>query len=153
MPTHFKLPRRKIGVATLAMACLFAVGWVQSRHSKCWFDFRSDSHHHLFFIADNSRLCLVRMPEDVAGHVESIIERGHFWISRGVLNDIEDLWSFGGFALGRNVDVYGEPMDALVIPGGSIVIPLTLLSAWLLLSKPRAKKPEPILPGKEERQS
>jgi len=37
-------------------------------------------------------------------------------------------------------------MDIRTNPYAYLAIPLTLLSAWLLLSKPRAKKSEPIAP-------
>ena len=50
-------------------------------------------------------------------------------------------WRFRyfGFGIGDEVDQTG----VLRAPYWSIVIPLTLLSAWLLLSKPRiAKSPE-----------
>ena len=58
-------------------------------------------------------------------------------------------WSWAGIRLGRSIeppsDTDGYYVIDIFYPW--IVVPLTLLSAYLLLSKPRpAKKPEPSVP-------
>jgi hypothetical protein len=54
-------------------------------------------------------------------------------------------WMWCGFYCGVPDDHYSKFM--LVVPYWSIVIPLTLLSAWLLLGKPRQAKKAESLPN------
>ena len=97
--------RRKIGVVTLLMACMFAVGWVTSLSG--------------------------RLPSERGVSIE--IE---LWESRidVVFNQIEFVESDPHNLIGT------WEFRRIPIPYWSIVIPLTLLSAFLLLSKPRPRK-------------
>ena len=122
MPTYFKPLRRKIGVVTLVIACVFAMGWVRSR-----------------LIVDHY-CCELSKP--ISG-IDCFAFRSH----AGELG-WTDLTMFHGYvtkgwsSYERNFQRLSdeEYMLAFVtVPYWSIVTPLTLLSAGLLLSKPRAK--------------
>jgi hypothetical protein len=97
--------KRKCGVVTLLIACVFAAGWVRS----C----TVDDVFHLFGLRFVSTLGAIER--------STVTFRG---IGSGfALNDVMVFWR---------------------VPYWSIVIPLTLLSAWLLLSNPRTVNPKSI---------
>ena len=132
MIDYFKPLRRKIGVVTLVVACVFAVGWVRS-----------------FSVADTIQLPMEKLTLHAIGSADSCIfwhsNRGHpveqhkfAWQSI----ELQPRWSFWSqwdwSILGlsrRNWETGG----VLAISYYAIVVPLTLVSVWLLLSKPRAK--------------
>lgn len=61
-------------------------------------------------------------------------------------------WSFAwnGFGIGSSIDVLNYSKNTLyVAPYWSLVTTLTLLSAWLLLSKPRNKSKRTIKPAND----
>jgi hypothetical protein len=156
--SYFKPLRRKIGVVTLVMACVFAAGWV-----------RSQGHFDVVCIRWRAECCSI---ESIGGLFEfrylTIGDEGtldwdyfrwdsqDFWIPyqdgkpcdyspfyKG--HEVEWQRSWVGFNLG--VARYGaERYEIFTIPYWSVVIPMTLLSAWLLLSKPR-KKPVAVSPA------
>ena len=150
MPPFFYDWRRKIGVMTLVMACVFAAGWVRSRTANDY----------------------VIIPTNSAGFLVGSDIHGFCWIKSENL-DYPEVWYelYGpGVSFEFNAP-YQRPIDynaeatcsqwlgfqaiqinsnilrvrdrdlKWVLPYWSIVIPLTLLSAWLLLSKPRVAKP------------
>lgn len=109
MGDYFKLWRRKIGVVTLLMACVFMVAWMRS------------------LIATDS----VTLPFKNQSGTDTII------VTRAGMVDI---------LLRKASEVPGQKgrvQSRFPIPIMLIAIPLALLSAWLLLSKPRlANNPE-----------
>ncbi len=132
------------GVVMLVLACVFMVGWVRSSsiHEEAWVPtgrFRgvgliSLDRHLGFAMSDDSegRTFVVTRPCWTAfdfAPIDSlvVVESGTVW-----------QWRIGGFAA-----VLREQSRLVVrifiAPYWSIVIPLTLLSAWLLLSNPRSK--------------
>lgn len=152
MCEFFKPWRRKLGVATLAMACLFAAGWVRGS-----------------YVADELRFPITRK---TAGEITSANEGCYFiYQQRLTGDDLVCRWSFavqneqrayvGNFfsniatpgkgevddEVGWTVNYFGFYAGSahnkqfgrgiVVVPYWSIVLPLTLLSAWLLLSKPK----------------
>lgn len=153
MNGYFKPLRRKIGVVTLGLACVLMGVWMRS-----------------IVICDD---LIAYSPETNAGQRWLTSYRSHMMIfsyrkrlkkpylkywSRHI--DTENFgnrfpfsgfeggwyWTGAGFGVGnakqpRNSPTYG--FDVFRAPYWSIVIPLTLLSAWLLLSRPRATKPVP----------
>jgi hypothetical protein len=158
MGSYFKSLRQKIGVMTLVMACLLMVGWVRSPLNKDSFQFELGaicltlaSNQHGIWLVTSQRPKGVYQPDmlwtasqywslpgrrtpfsaDPFGHL-----KGWYW-------NTERQWGWGGF---RFADFYddnpniGIRLTYRIIPHWSIVIPLTLLSAWLLLSKPRCPK-------------
>ena len=115
MREFFQGWRRKAGLATLAMACLLTVAWMRS-----------------FVIGDRLQVA------------------SHFLISAG--GGVE--WQFD--RTGDLIDWTSAPVDpdgifflfrmgsqirrTIYLSYWSLVLPLTLLSAWLLLIKPRPAK-------------
>lgn len=101
MGSYFKPLRRKIGLISLALACVFSGAWVRS--------------------------CL---------YEDEIHINGRHFISSGGF--------FGETTILGTLNENGDPVNLLpiwLIPYAMVVIPLLLLSAWLLLSKPRVKPP------------
>lgn len=121
--TYFKPFRRKIGLLTLMMACVFMAGWG-----------RSDK------ITDFVAVC------DLNGTI-SVVESSESEISFYRTLDPPPLNSPLIWADSRNrhnsrIPIL-DPLEGETFPSGwaipywSIVLPLTLLSAYLLLSKSR----------------
>jgi hypothetical protein len=170
MPTYFTPLRRKIGVLTLLMACVFAAGWVRSlvvldRIEFSDFTGSPNKEHSIAGLGTKRHAVVLLAYELVEFDWQTPIAQTPFnlvSVSSDASQSEDDV----------KVDLdYGKPMMAialpetgtearglaerrtgtmllpvpfLVLPYWSIVIPLTLLSAWLLLSKPRAKaKPTP----------
>lgn len=153
---YFKPLRRKIGVFTLLVACVVSVGWMRSlaRRDSISFgpmlvtsnagamtvlrkNFRnarpSNAPTPLFqwssYVADARQNPLIgrkfEKPDDywTAYAVDWQTNGAGFHFGMGRKNSWPDHWR-----------VY-----LTVVPYYSIVIPLTLFSAWLLLSKPQPK--------------
>lgn len=134
---YFKPLRRKLGVLTLFMACVFAAGWIRSiscwnvidlsmLHRSCeW----NSSFGSIQWAGWDAEECvtwpvvsfgsgqLVPLDPDRAQVLEMLVAADCV-IDNGGMNRID--W---------------------IIPYWSIVVPLTLLSGWLLLSKPRQQRP------------
>lgn len=150
MGEYFKLWRRKVGVVTLLLACLFMVGWVRglsivdhvclesSAKSKQMVSLMSASHGIALrkyeaiqswgwfsFSSGWGTIPVTSTNGDPFGLITSLNEPRRGWRSQyfgfdfGVLNDDNFRNSF------------------LIIPYWFIVIPLTAISAYLLLSKSR----------------
>jgi hypothetical protein len=131
--------RRKLGVLTLIMACVFMGGWVRSEFIQDTITISPDSDSHIHFSSASGRLIILVMND-----IDNVIP---FWGSRQVTFDG---WRIDGnnASLGKdnvpnfqfnlfnaNADNFDE---RLVLRYWSIVVPLTLISAYLLLSKPRS---------------
>lgn len=158
MMGYFKPLRRKLGVVALLVASVFASGWMRSRHYEdmmligvdgitshqlvsdpkgiCWQSVRELDRTIPVSIGFSDRVCISSQPYD-----------HEYWISFpesdvGVIT--KQRWC--GFEILRSR--HESPSDprsessSWTIPYWSIVVPLTLLSAWLLLSRPRAKNTE-----------
>ncbi len=158
MGEFFKGWRRKIGIVTLLMACVFMAGWVRSLAMCDVFRFPTGQHtcDDVFFV-DNT-VVWRRNYEDQTEFVQKSLswdrrpisdfhpaeeDRRIPWIWRQCGFGWYERWQ--GWGIGKIKD---DPRDTLwIIPYRVIVIPLTLLSAILLLSKPRQftskKTPEP----------
>ena len=131
MREFFKGWRRKVGCVTLVMACVFAVGWVRSLTRRDTFDFGrveivSLESSLAVAIWPRSNLRLPQWFTEDSRSIDSVFGP-HGCRSRGA-----GFWSSGIADLQSTLIV--------VAPYWSIVIPLTLLSAYLLLSKPRVAK-------------
>jgi hypothetical protein len=152
MDSYFKPWKRKIGLLTLAMACVFAAGWVRSQTTVdlMYLDFPNSN---FVFISGSGSFLIVR-------------DTRFTWADPAVVTKMSVIlvpvdysyFNVRGYRRGwaaTNVGVYSSVEDALMngtptamTPYGYVVIPLTLLSAFLLLSKPRKstqmKLTEPI---------
>jgi len=146
MGDYFKPWRRKIGVVTLVMACVFAAGWVRSLtfvEAVDWQIYQSgvilgsiDSHFGLFVVEDgkSNRFSYPEWGTVEFRTVEELVSEGGTPVWH---------WQRFGFHVAAIFDRYSV-YGLILAPYWSIVIPLTLLSAYLLLSKPRVVKPKAI---------
>ncbi len=141
--SYFKPLRRKIGVMTLAMACVFAAGWVRSLYSLEMIEWRfhslvcgAASCDQTFLLAgfsDHEQRRGTIIPEVTSEEFRPFSELG---------SRIDWRWNL----LSIRAGVFAQELSwnsaptHIAIPYPWIVIPLTLLSAYLLLSRPRAKK-------------
>lgn len=138
---YFKSLRQKIGVATLAIACVFAAGWL-----------RSEMLSDILNLPYRSHRAGVRSQSGTFGWCyEYTLDGREYptvvvgWRTETVPKPLID-WRKYQRGLGRlgfqwGSDKFGdvERKYYFQAPYWSIVIPLTLLSAYLLISKPRTK--------------
>ena len=138
MRAYFEGWKRKAGVATLFMALVLAGGWVRSKIVGDELEFESGPASTEALESFNGSL-LWATSIDSDAHAGTPLFR---WHSRPA-SDYEHLrdpiyeWEFRAFGFG--VGHFGDHHDGLwiyVTPYWALVIPLTLLSAILLLSKP-----------------
>lgn len=144
MPLYLKPWRRKLGVLTLLMACALTAGWVRSFficdkivHGEGVIEIGLYSLHGLVTLelGDNgSHTGEMQIPRWKS---QNAAEMKHLLLA----DEIE--WLLNGFGFGVSALHEGPLLGLCVAPYWSIAIPLTLLSAWLLLTKPRvAEAPE-----------
>lgn len=135
MGEFFKPQRRKVGVVTLVMACVFSAGWVRSQNwidvlcPQSSSDLKAVSGCHGFGFM-YGRFFMEQENDDLRFV-------GHY--SKHYSNQLYQWTRFQETGL----SLYGQ---GLFIRYWLIVIPLTLLSAWLLLSNPRLKNTPVIQP-------
>ena len=159
MGTFFHSWRRKIGVLTLVLACVLMVGWVASLRAVL---------HTAFSIGKCTLIQLISREATVTiRKVHSKLPVQEIQVDRVLLMGFQTPqgrstgnlavnvdskaradegspyhWTIKnyGFEIGGVVDAK-FPLDVFIVtvPYWSIVLPLTLLSAWLLLSKRRQK--------------
>lgn len=148
MPSYFKPWRRKLGVLTLAMACVFAAGWVRSHAVSDRISIQIDDLGYCFFASSQGYVSWRRTyggPHDFPVKRiawQTFADHKGVWQPAGDLGDAKVAWRWQafGFDFGKcgfhSVASYFTYNFAFV-PYWSIVIPLTVLSGYLLLSKPR----------------
>jgi len=145
MRDFFRGRRRKIGLLTLLMACMFAAGWVRSfvRGDGAYSAMgQLISHHGGLFCEIIPSLFEFRL-SCFSTDAESM--RNPY--SHPSLTDIWD-WKRLGFAFGaqegdiKNADGTTSRVTVyrFYIPYLSIVVPLFLISMWLLLDRPGSAK-------------
>ena len=151
MGEYFKPLRRKIGVVTLVIVCMFVGGWVRSLSIQDGAKFHATRHQEYSLISLRSGIhCLsVRRERDYNGQpllfTPSINWHSNKLPNNKLILDMPDFvwsWRFLDFGVREcSPPSFGSVrFKDWTAPYWSIVIPLTLLSAWLLLSMPRAKK-------------
>ncbi len=116
----FKGWRRKAGLVTLAMACVLMVGWMRS-----------------YLIIDAVSLGAVKQGQSLMS------KGGRLGLTDQWFYDKDQLyWKSFTIAQARIMfPIHGGPdIRFWVVPYWSLVLPLTLLSAWLILAKPRKAK-------------
>lgn len=136
MGDYFKPLRRKIGVVTLGIACLFVVGWVRSCGSNDWLRLVLREDKWSLSITSESGLAEVRFDE-TCWNCESEFDSTALRPGKTSYR----WWTFKFFWRGADVGANGGIVIYALLPYWSIVTPLTLMSSWLLLSRPRAPKP------------
>ena len=118
MGTYFQLRRRKFGIVTLMLACLLVDEWIRSTTAPALLDF-----HVLYDFPIGT--CQIEAARSDNHSLEFLTNQ--FLPTSGWHEPADEL--HGSYEL----------MTVLTIPYWKIVVPLTLVSAWLLLSKPRMK--------------
>lgn len=135
MQKFFRGWKRKLGVVTLILACVFAAGWVRSLIVIDEMSFYIAGRDHGF----GSALGLIAW-RSIDNHAQNPSIR---WITetiKGSGHTAESLVTQfeSSFYLQKSL----HPTQ-FIATYWSIVVPLTFLSAWLLLSKPPATNPKP----------
>lgn len=136
MGGFFKGWRRKIGIVTLLMACVFAGGWVRSFHfGDCvlWNSMMFSSHGNLYCVPPQRLTMSWERPEWSVVNVASADIDSSF-------GQVTWQWRLMGFGIGV-FTIFRTDILVILFPYYSIVIPLTLLSAYLLISRRRPEKP------------
>jgi hypothetical protein len=140
----FKPLRRKIGVVTLVVACCFLAAWIRST-----------------VVGDSLKLHFGKQRQcGISSQGQSI----HFGVTADVTDDppMSNLemtrWPMAHMpefykneSLKFSISIGDDSTWVVIVPHWSIVIPLTLLSAWLLLSKVRPKQNAPSQAPAENR--
>ncbi len=154
----FKPPRRKVGVLTLFMACVFATGWVRSNvhEDNLGIGFVT-AHDHFFSRRQYLGWTRFRSASGPLKYQTGWYSQPVRLISLGFIsNSTEQGWSRLGFDFetGRFLEdlLTGQVIEGkapiewvgFTVPYWSVVIPLTLISLWLLLFKPRQSNSDKI---------
>lgn len=152
MREFFKTWRRKSGSVTLSVSLLVMAAWVRSGAVGEYLEIPIANTAMIVFVSKPGAIgwFYLRSPRhpvegrwralaySTAGRVENFFERRDLDLGSGPA-------TAGDFEAFRSLSFEHESI--MTAPHGFIVLPLTLLSAWLLLSKPRpVKKSEPSPP-------
>lgn len=148
MRSFFNGWRRKIGVATLSMTCLFAGAWVRSLTNGISLIFLANGQTHL--VASERGALMWKMDSSNDGSPMQAFHRIN-WnsytikplpISANSTTPEIDEWRrrWCGFDF-RKYHYEGTNYSSLtrIVPYWSIIIPLTLQSTWLLLGRSRVR--------------
>ncbi len=146
MGDFFQGWRRKIGVATLVMACVFTAGWVRSHVLGEDVEFSIGQHTTHGFGWIGQWLIWGSIYDENAVYSWPVFSFESNVASDSPLIGPDRVWHWRSCGFGR-CELKAESNGGCrlvfrVIPFWSIVVPLTLLSAWLLLSKPPVSKPK-----------
>ncbi len=133
MREFFRGWKRKVGIVTLLLACAFAAAWVQT-FSACdililkWFSVAS-FENAMGIILETKR----------AAQRNTLIWQytDHADIDSVLSSDAEWKWQVLGFGYVSSPTIKSAAI--LFIPYWLIVVPLAVLSAYLLFSKPRVR--------------
>lgn len=144
MREFFRGWKRKLGVLTLVLACMFAAGWIRSRSFSEGVLHFDGGRRSIAMFSHRSAIHIqqVNYQQPAARPVTTVWLRESLITEKSLSLDMPELkwrWHWGGFGV-REFSSQQANLEICVIPYWSFVIPLTLLSAWLLLSKPRPAK-------------
>ena len=153
MKEFFHGARTKMGLLTLVTACFFLVGWFRSQTRFEYIDvsignvsYGVTSMHSGLDFSRTTELDPTTVLDFIDfKSVELFIKpqdplNGTPW-SSGFQFDWR--WDWAGFHIGEGHYASRRDQD-IMVPYWSLVIPLTLISAWLLLSRPRKTNPKKI---------
>ena len=162
MGEFFKPWRQKLGIVTLLMVCAFTASWVRSAKNLDVITFPCLKAHYWlvsggqkFYAIHADDLQVNFLPTEGKIFSEHVKIVPWFIVHEGFA--YSGLYHWRQFPV-RETEVLGvfhsandQHPIATMIPYWSIVVPLTLLTAWLLLSKPRptakhAATPPPVAP-------
>ena len=142
MGEFFKGWRRKFGVVTLVMACGFMLFWARSFDEGAIFWFRTSSHWWEFVGSMHGLLIFGSKHDPVIQSFSSrwtIIPSSNEWLDNWWIAE----WRWSGFSSCESLRIADQPSVVArmwTLPYWFIVLPLTMLSTYLLLTKPRAAK-------------
>lgn len=145
--------RRKIGCIMLLMACLVMAGWVRSLTVNDQFDVPCNGEkEHYFFHSVNGVICSTHLNQ--MNQSWSLLKQDTVkWDSNQAEPLSEDFensfdwqlrWLGFGFGKLKPGAIGTATMTFWSIPYWSITIPLTLISLWLLLKKPKTSTSKKI---------
>jgi hypothetical protein len=138
MREFFRGWRRKIGVVPLALACVFAMGWVRSRSEDDSINFELYNGTWNYLGSNGGNLTWMTSTSEIDG-----LTAYEAAMAVGLPPDERQAVSSNAFS--ETTKDSRLKTTKYVVPYWSIVVPLTALSAGLLLWKPRHKKTaEPI---------
>ena len=149
MGNLFKGWRRKAGCVLLVMTCGFLVDWMRS-YTFCRFSEWEEEGRVTQLTVVNGGISWAKyvFSKDSRTFKDNRSLGYHFGRYNGCRNGTHGWWSFNttpiaGFRFGtdfrsldRNIE---ERADYWLVPYWSVVLPLTLLSAYLILGKPRMR--------------
>lgn len=153
MLTFFHGWRRKTGAATLVLACVFTCGWVRSRNTRDYIRFTTkkamyscgsqpDGLTWKQFETPDFNLWFAS-PPNTSIYFQINLRKPKFDVFASDAPEPK----FLGFHASEIPNQGREGRLVIrVVPYWSIVIPLTVLSAYLLLSKPRPKPKQTVKP-------
>ena len=135
--------RRKIGIVTLVIACVFMVGWVRSHSVQDVLSIHSGRHTSESVSSVKCVLVWQQCQIDDAEYMTALPEWTTYpFHSETKWYDETGMvwrWQLCGFGFGELPSDLVEGVQAryFFIPYWSVTVPLTLVSVWLLLSRPR----------------
>ena len=153
MGDFFKGWRRKVGLLTLLMACVFMGGWVRSQDRFDALDICGETFRYGINSVDGRIRLLKTTPLEgqqlfAWTSIDASTTGGWGLDDNGYrkpydpMNDYNAEWRMdwagfhiGGYSTLRNAILFR--VESCMFPYWSLVIPLTLISLWLFLSKPR----------------
>jgi hypothetical protein len=151
MREFFRGWKRKVGVVTLLMALAFMGGWVRSFWICDLIVAPNGGHSYHEIFSSGNWIGWVMVP-CTKGTVPKTYRSFYGWHKSNVDRRVTEEGPFSSVSVHMEVKgagynfKYSELANAhLIFPYPSIVVPLTLLSAFLLLSKPKPKA-EPTAP-------
>ncbi len=158
MVVFFQGWRRKVGCVTLLMACLFMTGWVRGLFFVDFLWFPGEKGAYLHQVMFTRNMAIFQKSVSLSSDFLLPWDEETFYVNsypRWQWRPSDDMgfllanypkvtWRcrVSGFDIveaSADDDIYRGTFVA--IPYFSIITPLTLLSAWLLLSKPRVVNP------------
>jgi hypothetical protein len=156
MSEFFKPWRRRIGIVMLVFALVFLGGWVRSQSTVDVISFRSGTYLHHWLASDARFICWTRQYEKYSDSVWEVPEYSNSKrdASHDFRRDPNIKWygalrEFGVFEYPAS-QFQGNSMATWLIPYWYVILPLALLSTYLLFVKPRkstSKKPADPIPA------
>ena len=144
---------------TLVMSCVFMASWLRSLAVRDTYLFQQEQRKgiepfgHLSFISSNDgRLRWVQWDDTSESAGFMMVLNGSYFTGKPGQLDFFDMRKselrvrFCGIEFSNGpCRESGLNVTLFVLPYGFLALPLTLLSAWLLISMPRAMKVDPIM--------
>jgi hypothetical protein len=141
MGEFFRGWKRKVGCVTLAAACVFALGWIRSYERRDFLNLRlGNSVIRIASLGAHFKFIHVTPAADNQFGWDSYPEQPGYDPTKDLEGyDLQWHAHFLGFYCGCGILNSSLRTTIFTTPYSSIVIPLSLLSAWCLLTKPRSK--------------